>query len=179
MSTSDLPLFPRFLSDQQRRPPVVLPEHLSDEELARDWTLSPVELEGLAAFNRLYRLVNAVSVVEGNSSSWSNHKDEFHSALHHRPTAPSHDPKTAEQRRVSSEALTLDLLCSPRRIHDGRLCRDHEQGQLSEPCLQCNPLLEYGEDRGDRRAAPCGRGSSRGRESVPCLSVPSDRSQPF
>lgn len=57
------PLFPQFLSARQRSRPIVLPEHLADEELARDWTLSSDELYALTDLvSQKYRLVNAVQL---------------------------------------------------------------------------------------------------------------------
>ena len=41
---------------------MVLPEQLSDEELARDWTLTVHDLDGIASFTKQYRLVNAVQL---------------------------------------------------------------------------------------------------------------------
>ena len=40
-----------FLSKRQRYQQVPLPDEFSDEELARDWTLSSADLKFLASFN--------------------------------------------------------------------------------------------------------------------------------
>ena len=49
-----------FLSKRQRYQQVPLPDEFSDEELARDWTLSSADLKFLASFNRRYRVLNAI-----------------------------------------------------------------------------------------------------------------------
>lgn len=46
---------------EQRRLPG-LPEHLSDEELTRDWSLDPVELAGVKSFRKRYRLFGALQL---------------------------------------------------------------------------------------------------------------------
>ncbi len=61
MSESDLSA-QQFLTARQRDRPVVLPELLSDEKLARDWTLTVHDLDGIASFTKQYRLVNAVQL---------------------------------------------------------------------------------------------------------------------
>ena len=61
MSESDLSA-QQFLTARQRDRPVILPEHLSDEELARDWTLTVHDLDGITSFTKQYRLVNAVQL---------------------------------------------------------------------------------------------------------------------
>ena len=48
------------LSKRQRYQQVPLPDEFSDEELARDWTLSSADLKFLASFNRRYRVLNAI-----------------------------------------------------------------------------------------------------------------------
>ena len=48
---------------RRRRPrTLVLPERLSDDELARDWSLSAADLEGLASFREKYRLAGALQL---------------------------------------------------------------------------------------------------------------------
>ena len=49
-----------FLSKRQRYQQAPLPDEFSDEELARDWTLSSADLKFLASFNRRYRVLNAI-----------------------------------------------------------------------------------------------------------------------
>ena len=61
MSESDLSA-QQFLTGRQRNRPVILPEHPSGEELARNWTLTVHDLDGIASFTKQYRLVNAVQL---------------------------------------------------------------------------------------------------------------------
>lgn len=47
---------------RQRPRPRGLPEHLSDDELARDWSLDPVGLAGIKSFRKSYRLFGALQL---------------------------------------------------------------------------------------------------------------------
>ncbi len=52
----------RFLSSQQRHSPISLSENFSDEEMARDWTLSEADLSELGQFRMKYRPYIAVQI---------------------------------------------------------------------------------------------------------------------
>lgn len=52
----------QFLSKRQRYHPIALLDEFSDEELARDWTLTRADIEFLAPINRRYRVLNAIQL---------------------------------------------------------------------------------------------------------------------
>ncbi len=50
----------RFLSQRQRYSPISLPQNFTDEEMARDWTLTERDLKELGRYRMVYRLYIAV-----------------------------------------------------------------------------------------------------------------------
>jgi hypothetical protein len=52
----------RFLSQRQRYSPISLPHNFSDEEMARDWTLTELDLKELGRYRMVYRLYIAVQI---------------------------------------------------------------------------------------------------------------------
>jgi hypothetical protein len=52
----------RFLSQRQRYSPISLPRNFSDEEMARDWTLTELDLKELGRYRMVYRLYIAVQI---------------------------------------------------------------------------------------------------------------------
>jgi hypothetical protein len=52
----------RFLSNQKRYQPINLPQEFSDEEMARDWTLSEIDKEEVNRHGQGYRLFIAVQL---------------------------------------------------------------------------------------------------------------------
>ena len=52
----------QFLTKRQRYHPIALPDEFSDEELARDWTLTSADLAFLEPLSRRYRVLNAVQL---------------------------------------------------------------------------------------------------------------------
>ena len=52
----------KFLSRRQRYQPNTVPDDFSDEEMARDWTLTRSDRDFLAPLSRRYRLLNAIQL---------------------------------------------------------------------------------------------------------------------
>ena len=52
----------RFLSQRQRYSPISLPQNFSDEEMARDWTLTELDIKELGRYRMVYRLYIAVQI---------------------------------------------------------------------------------------------------------------------
>ena len=46
----------QFLSKRQRYQPIALPQQFSDEEMVRDWTLSPSDITEVAKYRHNFRL---------------------------------------------------------------------------------------------------------------------------
>jgi len=52
----------QFLSKRQRYQPIALPQHFSDEEMVRDWTLSPSDIAEIAKYRHSFRLFIAIQL---------------------------------------------------------------------------------------------------------------------
>ena len=52
----------QFLSQRQRYRPLSLSHDFSDEEMARDWTLTPGDQQELGKYNKHYRLFVAIQL---------------------------------------------------------------------------------------------------------------------
>jgi TnpA family transposase len=52
----------RFLSQRQRYQPISLPQHFSDEEMARDWTLFERDRHEIARYRKDFRLYMAIQI---------------------------------------------------------------------------------------------------------------------
>lgn len=52
----------QFLSKRQRYQPISLPQHFSDEEMARDWTLSASDREEVEKYRKNFRLFVAIQL---------------------------------------------------------------------------------------------------------------------
>ena len=52
----------QFLSKRQRYQPIALPQHFSDEELARDWTLVEGDHQEIARYRKGFRLSIAIQI---------------------------------------------------------------------------------------------------------------------
>ena len=52
----------QFLSNRQRYQPISLPQNFSDEEMARDWTLSASDREEIAKYRKNFRLFVAIQL---------------------------------------------------------------------------------------------------------------------
>lgn len=52
----------KFLSQRQRYQPITLPEEFSDEEMARDWTLSELDQQEIGKYRRQFRLYIAIQI---------------------------------------------------------------------------------------------------------------------
>ena len=52
----------QFLSNQKRYQPISLPQKFSDEEMARDWTLSEIDIGEINKYREEYRLFVAVQL---------------------------------------------------------------------------------------------------------------------
>jgi len=52
----------RFLSSRQRYQPVTLPQEFSDEEMARDWTLSDTDKKEVRKYRKSSRLFIAIQL---------------------------------------------------------------------------------------------------------------------
>ena len=52
----------QFLSKRQRYQPIALPQHCSDEEMVRDWTLSPSDIAEVAKYRHSFRLFIAIQL---------------------------------------------------------------------------------------------------------------------
>ncbi|MCB1713809.1 MAG: Tn3 family transposase [Candidatus Competibacteraceae bacterium] len=52
----------QFLSKRQRYQPITLPQHFSDEEMVRDWTLSVGDIEEVAKYRKSFRLFVAIQL---------------------------------------------------------------------------------------------------------------------
>jgi hypothetical protein len=52
----------QFLSKRQRYQPIALPQHFSDEEMVRDWTLSPSDIAEVAKYRHSFRLFIAIQL---------------------------------------------------------------------------------------------------------------------
>ena len=52
----------QFLSKRQRYQPIALPQHFSDEEMVRDWTLSPSDIAEIAKYRHNFRLFIAIQL---------------------------------------------------------------------------------------------------------------------
>ena len=57
MTTQD-----QFLSKRQRYQPIALPQQCSDEEMVRDWTLSPSDIAEIAKYRHSFRLFIAIQL---------------------------------------------------------------------------------------------------------------------
>ena len=64
----------RFLSQRQRYGPISLPQNFSDEEMARDWTLTELDLKELGRYRMVYRLYIAVQADLCGSLIWPVHR---------------------------------------------------------------------------------------------------------
>ena len=51
-----------FLSKRQRYQPISLPQHFSDEEMARDWTLSVRDRAEVETYRKSFRLFGAIQL---------------------------------------------------------------------------------------------------------------------
>jgi TnpA family transposase len=51
-----------FLSKRQRYQPISLPQHFSDEEMVRDWTLSPSDIAEVEKYRKSFRLFIAIQL---------------------------------------------------------------------------------------------------------------------
>ena len=58
------------LSARRQRWSVTLPEHLSDDEIIRDWSLSTVDLEDIRSFKTRYGLLNALQLCTLRHCVW-------------------------------------------------------------------------------------------------------------
>ena len=52
----------RFLSNQKRSQPITLPQEFSDEEMARDWTLSEADRQEVGRYRKNSRLFIAIQL---------------------------------------------------------------------------------------------------------------------
>lgn len=52
----------QFLSHRKRYQPISLPQHFSDEEMARDWTLSERDTQEIGKYRTSYRLFIAIQL---------------------------------------------------------------------------------------------------------------------
>jgi len=52
----------QFLSNRQRYQPISLPQHFSDEEMARDWTLSESDRQEIERYRKNSRLYIAIQI---------------------------------------------------------------------------------------------------------------------
>ncbi|EPG3590012.1 DUF4158 domain-containing protein, partial [Klebsiella pneumoniae] len=52
----------RFLTQRQRYQPVTLPQDFSDEEMARDWTLTTSDLQEIGRYRARSRLFIAIQI---------------------------------------------------------------------------------------------------------------------
>ncbi len=52
----------KFLSQRQRYQPVTLPQDFSDEEMARDWTLSEADKKEVNSYRTNFRLFIAIQL---------------------------------------------------------------------------------------------------------------------
>ena len=51
-----MPAKEQFLSQRQRYRPISLPQDFSDEEMARDWTLSESDRQEIGKYRKRFRL---------------------------------------------------------------------------------------------------------------------------
>jgi len=52
----------QFLSKRQRYQPIALPQHVSEEEIARDWTLSEQDRAEIGKYRTRFRLFVAIQL---------------------------------------------------------------------------------------------------------------------
>lgn len=52
----------KFLSNRQRYQLISLPQHFSDEEMAKDWTLSKQDKEEINKYRKNYRLFISIQI---------------------------------------------------------------------------------------------------------------------
>jgi Domain of unknown function (DUF4158) len=52
----------QFLSKRQRYQPIALPQHFSDEEMVRDWTLATSDIAEIAKYRQSFRLFIAIQL---------------------------------------------------------------------------------------------------------------------